>query len=107
MTNYNQAKTVIKETKSKGLGLFSTNNIPANEFIIEYLGEMYDSTELYCRQQKFGEEYSNYVFKTGDNEYIDARYYGNEARFINHSCQPNSYAEIHPHSDQSYDTVEL
>ena len=36
------------------------------------------------------EEYNNVIINT----YIDSEIYGNFARFINHSCEPNLYFEI-------------
>ncbi len=48
------------------------------------------STEL-CqkRLEKYKDEEHVYFLTLDANEVIDARHKGNEARFINHSCNPN------------------
>lgn len=81
----------IKMTESKGWGLYAKETIPMDEFIIEYMGEVIDNHEL---NQRFSRATSNkddnYYFLKLGNLYIDAKLYGNEARFINHSCDPNA-----------------
>lgn len=82
----------VKKTESKGWGLFAKDGIPANSFIIEYKGEVIDDVEF---KQRFSRATANidvnyYFLKLDKNLYIDAKDYGNEARFINHSCDPNS-----------------
>ncbi|XP_031620271.1 probable histone-lysine N-methyltransferase Mes-4 isoform X2 [Contarinia nasturtii] len=81
----------IRKTECKGWGLFAKEEIPAEKFVIEYMGEVIDSVEF---DQRFNRANANkddnYYFLTlGQNLYIDAAVYGNEARFINHSCDPN------------------
>lgn len=81
----------IRKTESKGWGLFAKEEIPADKFVIEYMGEVIDSVEF---DQRFNRANANkddnyYFLILGQNLYIDAAIYGNEARFINHSCDPN------------------
>ncbi|XP_055324412.1 nuclear receptor binding SET domain protein isoform X2 [Sitodiplosis mosellana] len=81
----------VKMTKSKGWGLFAKEKIPAEKFIIEYMGEVIDSVEFDQRfsRAKANKDDNYYFLTLGQNMYIDAAVYGNEARFINHSCDPN------------------
>lgn len=87
-----QFKFEVKKTESKGWGLYAQEDIPANKFIIEYMGEIIDRTEFL---ERFGhlmetKAKSFYFMTISKNVYIDARVYGNEARFINHSCDANA-----------------
>lgn len=81
----------VKMTDSKGWGLYAKEEMPVDRFIIEYMGEVIDSVEF---EQRFNRATANkddnfYFLTLGNNLYIDAKVYGNEARFINHSCDPN------------------
>ena len=80
----------------KGLGVFATKDIPKGTFVAEYTGEIVPLTAAKCRLSSLGENESCYliVFREhfGDrivSTCIDAQYYGNISRFMNHSCTPN------------------
>lgn len=81
----------VQWTESKGWGLFAKEEIPPEKFVIEYMGEVIDSSEFDQRfKRSFANKDDNYYFLTlGNPLYIDAAAFGNEARFINHSCEPN------------------
>ncbi len=70
-----------------GLGLFATSEIAKETKIIEYTGETIrnDDTARYT---------GRYLFKIDDEYTIDGKNRGNTARYINHSCRPNTYTEI-------------
>lgn len=79
-----------------GWGLYTEENIAANDFIIEYVGEkirqkVADLREIRYDKQGVG---SNYLFRMADDEIIDATKRGGIARFVNHSCMPNCTAKI-------------
>lgn len=85
----------VKKTKSKGWGLYAMEDIPVETFIIEYVGEVVNKDEF---DQRFNRAKSNkqknyYFLQLPDGLYIDAAIYGNESRFINHSCSPNTRTE--------------
>lgn len=86
-----QFKFQIKMTDSKGWGLYAQEEIPVEKFVVEYMGEVIDNVEFDQRfSRAFANKDDNYYFLTlGNGLYIDAAIYGNEARFINHSCEPN------------------
>jgi histone-lysine N-methyltransferase SETMAR len=85
------------ETENKGTCVRTKERIRAGAFVIEYMGEVIDISEGKLRldtRQALNE--SNYILVLREhfNEKIlstciDARNYGNLARFINHSCEPN------------------
>lgn len=85
----------IQLTEGKGFGLFAMESIPKNTFIVEYVGEIINATVFKHRfnalTQVPGSDF--YFFDLGKKSYIDASLYGNEARFINHSCAPNAKPE--------------
>ncbi|XP_055380832.1 probable histone-lysine N-methyltransferase CG1716 isoform X2 [Condylostylus longicornis] len=79
-------------TEKKGCGIFADVEIPAGEFIMEYVGEVVDSDQF----EKRAAEYSAcknkhfYFMSLRSNAIIDATSRGNISRFINHSCDPNA-----------------
>ncbi|XP_050308293.1 histone-lysine N-methyltransferase EHMT1-like isoform X2 [Anthonomus grandis grandis] len=77
-------------TESKGWGIKCLNFIPMGSYVCEYIGELMTDVEAELRED------DSYLFdldnKETDSYAIDAKFYGNFARFINHSCDPN----LHP-----------
>ncbi|XP_015108514.1 histone-lysine N-methyltransferase EHMT1 [Diachasma alloeum] len=74
-------------TKGKGWGLKTLRPIPKGAYVCEYIGEIISDSEADHRED------DSYLFdldnRDGETYCIDARRYGNLARFINHSCAPN------------------
>lgn len=72
----------------KGWGVRSLTFIPRGTFVCEYVGEVISDSEADRRED------DSYLFdldhKDGETLYcLDARNYGNVARFINHGCDAN------------------
>lgn len=83
-----------KHFESKGWGLVAREDIARHTFIIEYVGEIIDRKELTKRFNSVKEKTDNLYFLLIEKElYIDATVMGNNARFINHSCEPNCILE--------------
>lgn len=82
----------IKETKAKGWGLFTEEDIPIDHFIMEYIGEVIDNVEFNQRfeQAKVKGDANYYYLELSKDLYLDAKCYRNQGRFINHSCEPNA-----------------
>lgn len=80
-----------RETANKGIGLFANENILPGQFIIEYVGEIINMEEFHQRYEKMVKENSLafYFIWIDKSLVIDATFRGNNARFINHSCEPN------------------
>jgi SET domain-containing protein len=72
---------------SAGLGLYTLTPRKKHEEIIEYTGERIDEAEADRRG-------GSYLFTVEKDLYIDGVGRENIARYINHSCRPNCYAEI-------------
>lgn len=79
-------KFAVKRTAT-GLGLFALEAIPAGKRIIEYTGPLV-SNEVVERSR------GRYFFGVNNRWSIDGSPRTNLARYINHSCRPNSEAVI-------------
>jgi SET domain-containing protein len=84
---------VVKESGIHGRGVFATKDIKKGKPVIEYQGE-HISQEI--ANERFEEKddvhHHTVLFTIDDDTVIDASSKGNEARFINHSCDPNCEA---------------
>ena len=78
----------------QGLGAFATRSIPAGTRLIEYAGQRLTTAEADARYPEDGTRHHTFLFAIDDDIVIDAAVDGNEARFINHSCDPNCDAVI-------------
>ncbi|XP_053329006.1 histone-lysine N-methyltransferase EHMT1 [Spea bombifrons] len=77
----------LYRTKTMGWGVRALQDIPAGTFVCEYVGELISDSEADVRED------DSYLFdldnKDGEAYCIDARFYGNISRFVNHLCEPN------------------
>ena len=80
-------KFAIKRT-AHGLGLFTLEPIPKGKRIIEYTGPLVSNEEVERRDT------GKYFFGVNSKWSIDGSPRSNTARYINHSCRPNSEAII-------------
>ena len=86
---------IVKCSDIQGRGLFTLVDIPQGQMIIEYAGEIIrhslcDKRERYYDSRGIG----CYMFRIDELEVIDATTKGNQARFINHSCDPNCISKV-------------
>ncbi|XP_035247024.1 histone-lysine N-methyltransferase EHMT1 isoform X3 [Anguilla anguilla] len=76
-------------TGKMGWGVKSLQDISQGTFVCEYVGEIISDAEADVREN------DSYLFnldsKVGDVYCIDARFYGNISRFVNHMCEPNLF----------------
>lgn len=86
----------IRPSPVQGLGAFATCFIPAGTRLIEYAGERLTPAEADARYPDDADgRHHTFLFAIDEPEVvIDAAVDGNEARFINHSCDPNCDAVI-------------
>lgn len=74
-------------TSGKGWGVRTLQSIPKGTFVCEYIGEILSDSEADQRED------DSYLFdlenRDGETFCLDARYYGNVSRFVNHLCEPN------------------
>jgi euchromatic histone-lysine N-methyltransferase len=90
-------------------GLFTLEDIPQGAFVCEYRGEIVTKKQGDMRGSFYDSQGLSYLFDMNDPEddneldskvqqgyrgeffplCLDSMFYGNESRFINHSCDPN------------------
>jgi [histone H3]-lysine36 N-trimethyltransferase len=81
----------IISTDGKGYGILAETFVPKGTFIIEYTGEIIDEKKYKIKKEKLLKEKSKHLYfmEIKKGTIIDATVNGNEARLINHSCDPN------------------
>ncbi|EGD81897.1 hypothetical protein PTSG_11893 [Salpingoeca rosetta] len=77
-------------------GLFAQEPIDKDELVIEYVGEIVRQTVAEDRERRYARIGigSSYLFRIDEDYVIDATRMGSIARFINHSCDANCYAQV-------------
>jgi SET domain-containing protein len=71
-----------------GTGVFAKRPIPKGTRVIAYAGRRLPKSQLQEEAAR-GERQLTYVLNLDKDTAIDGAEQGNEARFINHSCDPN------------------
>lgn len=107
----------IRRSRIQGRGAFALRRLRVGTRLIEYLGERITPEAADARyDEDLGVRHHTFLFSVDKKTVIDAAVNGNEARFINHSCDPNCEAvdddgrifievirTIHPGEELSYD----
>lgn len=84
----------VRESGVHGRGVFATIRIPAGTRLIEYAGERITPEEADRRDPDGAPgPHHTFLFAIDDDVVIDAGVGGNDARWINHSCDPNCEAD--------------
>ena len=80
----------VRRSKVHGLGVFAARRIRKGTRIIEYLGERISHREANRRHAaKPVTDNHTFLYSVDRGVVIDASVNGNDARFINHGCDPN------------------
>jgi uncharacterized protein len=83
------ALVCFRESAIHGTGGFAKTDIPAGTWVVEYTGEWITKDES-LRRCEAGNEF---IFALNDEWDLDGSVSWNQARFLNHSCEPNCEAE--------------
>ncbi len=85
----------VRASPIQGYGGFATRVITSGTRVVEYAGQHLTPAESDARypDDEVGRHHT-YLFAIDDDVVVDAAVDGNEARFINHSCDPNCDAVI-------------
>ncbi|XP_019107476.2 histone-lysine N-methyltransferase ATXR7 isoform X3 [Beta vulgaris subsp. vulgaris] len=86
----------FQRSKIHDWGLVALEPIEAEDFVIEYVGELIRPRISDIREREYEKMGigSSYLFRLDDGYVVDATKRGGIARFINHSCEPNCYTKI-------------
>jgi len=85
----------IRRSSIQGRGAFALRRIRKGTRLIEYTGEHISHDEADRRYDEATmRRHHTFLFTLNSRTVIDAAVDGNEARFINHSCDPNCEAVI-------------
>ena len=86
---------VVRRSKIQGRGVYATRAIGKGERIIEYTGRLITNQEADAQCDDEGmRRHHTFLFGVDDEFTVDGAKGGNEARFINHSCDPNCESVI-------------
>lgn len=83
----------VRDSRIHGRGVFAVRKIAAGTCIIEYEGERISWKEA-CRREeaKPADCFHTFFFSLASGKIIDGGSGGNDARWINHACEPNCEA---------------
>ena len=85
----------VRPSPMQGLGAFATHHIPAGTRLVEYAGQRLTPPQAEARYPEVpGERHHTFLFAIDETVVIDAAVDGNDARWINHSCDPNCDAVV-------------
>ena len=81
--------------ENAGLGIFAEENIENDEIIGEYSGELISENEANRRGYFYDFQEHSFIFNIDSVYSIDATYFGNKTRYINHKAEKasNCYTE--------------
>jgi SET domain-containing protein len=83
----------VRQSVIQGKGAFATRNIRKGTRLIEYVGQRitWRTADKRYDDEKMGRHHT-FLFTVDDKTVIDAAVNGNDARFLNHSCDGNCEA---------------
>jgi hypothetical protein len=85
----------VRRSRLHGRGVFALRRIRKGTRIIEYLGERISHREADRRYaEKDANDNHTFLFIVDRGVVVDGGSQGNDARFINHGCDPNCESEI-------------
>ena len=107
----------VRNSRIQGKGAFAIRRIRKGQRVIEYTGDRISPDEEARRYDEDKmDRHHTFLFGVDDEVSIDAAVGGNDARFINHSCDPNceavqedkrifieAIANIQPGTELTYD----
>jgi uncharacterized protein len=89
------SSVVVRRSKIQGRGVYASRDIAEGDRIIEYTGRLITNEEADAQCDDEGmRRHHTFLFGVDDAFTVDGANGGNEARFINHSCEPNCESVI-------------
>ena len=87
-------KIQVRHSKIHGNGVFAATDIPADTRLVQYKGRLRTHAQVDRLHGGDAESGHTFLFTLNDTYVIDANVDGNDARWINHSCDPNCVAVL-------------
>ena len=87
------AAVEVFDAGAKGRGLRALQRLKEDDFIMEYVGEVVNHTQMSRRLKRYSRDSAHkhhYCMALKNDLIIDATNKGSISRFINHSCAPNA-----------------
>ena len=84
----------VRRSRIQGRGAFAIRPIRKGQVVDEYIGEPITHEEADRRYDDSEGRHHTFLFILDDDTVLDARKQGSDARYINHSCDPNCETEI-------------
>ena len=78
----------IKKSNIDNKGLYAIKNIKSGKLVINYKGKLVTKKEVE-KNPKFDNDKAIYLFNVNNRYDLDGDFEYNDARLINHSCNPN------------------
>ncbi|MDC1476213.1 SET domain-containing protein-lysine N-methyltransferase [Pelagibacteraceae bacterium] len=82
----------IKKSNIDNKGLYAAKNIKSGKLVIKYKGKLITKKET-DTNPKFDNDKAIYLFNLNNRYDLDGDFKYNDARLINHSCNPNCEVE--------------
>jgi uncharacterized protein len=85
----------VRHSRVHGIGVFAARRIRKGTTVVEYLGDRVSHAQADARyEDKDPNDNHTFLFTVDAKTVIDAGVNGNEARYINHGCDPNCESTI-------------
>jgi uncharacterized protein len=85
----------VRKSSIQGRGVFALQPIAKGDRIVEYKGERITHEEASARYDDENvKRHHTFLFTVDDQIVVDGKVGGNDARYINHSCNPNCEAIV-------------
>jgi SET domain-containing protein len=93
LVNQTTSPIIVRHSKIHGNGVFARRRIAADTCVIEYAGERITARKAASRKSADPDNpFHTFFFSLENGRLIDGASDGNDARWINHCCEPNCEA---------------
>ncbi len=93
VVNHSLPFITVRHSTIHGNGVFAARKIPADTCVIEYAGKRVTARQAASRESTDpNNPWHTFFFSLESGRLIDGAVDGNDARWINHSCEPNCEA---------------
>jgi uncharacterized protein len=87
-------RTQVRKSGIHGKGVYAVRPIKSGNKVLEYKGDIITWKKAQARHPHDASQPNHtFYFHLDDGHVIDAKYNGNSAKWINHSCKPNLEAD--------------